>query len=99
MKTILLFLTLALASIVTAAPVAPDPTGATCAEEGHAYGHWFQQEQMYYIPAQPAHRCERCGTVQNFAGYWAVTKAQREADARFWGRIEAEAIRDIGGTR
>ncbi len=47
---------------------AETPTFAECAKSGHEYGPWFKQEQMYYLPEQPAHKCKKCGSFQNSSG-------------------------------
>lgn len=65
------------AAIVSAqAPAAPGPTGPegqsgaahNCSKDGHVYGRWYKQTQMFYIPEQPAHICKYCGAFQNSSG-------------------------------
>lgn len=44
------------------------PLTHDCDKDGHVYGPWYKQSQMFYLPEQPAHICKYCGAFQNASG-------------------------------
>lgn len=87
-------------------PVKPPAiTYAECKkQDGHRYGPWFKQSQMYYLPEQPAHVCTVCGSFQNAGGRFMQLVSGKEmpggcgtlSEVEANAQLNKELLKDFG---